>query len=136
MTALILSDVEGLMLKNRIKFSIFSLLVFSLLACTPCKQKLPQSTMQETTYKTWVLSYCLSKIAPDAASKQDTLNTASAYFEQSNLPIEAFNAAEPLIQKYLDKNYTGSIPGTFNTKKCLDLYQSDELSLLYKSLVK
>lgn len=92
--------------------------------------------MQETTYKTWVLSYCLSKIAPDAASKQDALNTANAYFEQSNLPIEAFNAAEPLIQKYLDKNYTGSIPGTFNTKKCLDLYQSDDLSQLYKSLAK
>ena len=104
------------------------------MACSPCKPKSTQVEPQEVIYKNWALSYCLSKIAPDAASKQDALNTASAYFEKSNLPVESFSAAEPLIQKYLDKNYTGSIPGTFNTKKCIDLYESDELVELFRSL--
>ena len=104
-------------------------------ACTPCKPKENNANAQAQIYKNWVLSYCLSKIALDAASKQDALNSASAYLEKSSLPVESFTAAQPLIQKYLDKNYTGSIAGSFNTKKCIDLYQSEELSQFYQSII-
>lgn len=89
--------------------------------------------VQKTLYKSWVLSRCLSAISSEN-DKQDYLNTASAYLERSNLPVEAFIKAEPLIKQLLGETYTGSIKGTFESKKCIDLFNSDELDSLYRSL--
>ena len=88
---------------------------------------------EKTIYKNWVLSRCLSKVVP-SSQKQDALNTASAYLESSHLPLDAFLKAEPLITKFLEKNYSGSIKGTFNTKKCIDLYTSPALEKLYQQV--
>lgn len=74
----------------------------------------------------------MSFIAKDDALKQDALNTASAFLEASTLPVESFTAAEPLIESYLNRTYQGSVPGTFNTKKCIDLLNSNDLELLYE----
>lgn len=63
---------------------------------------------------------------------QNTLNSSSAYLEQSSLSIDAFNNADPLIDSWLEKNYQGSIPGSFNTQKCIDLFNSTELKSLYQ----
>ena len=70
----------------------------------------------------------------DQAQKQDALNTASSYLENSRLPIEAFSSADELVKTLLAKNYSVSIPGTINTKKCIDLFHSEELEKLYQSL--
>lgn len=78
-----------------------------------------------------MLSRCITKITTDEKFKQDALNSASAYLEQSNLSIEAFTDADPLVDSFLQSNYQGSIPGTFNTKKCINLFDSDELENLY-----
>ncbi len=38
--------------------------------------------------------------------------------ELSGLQIEALTDAKPLIDEFLAKDYQGSIPGSFNRKKC------------------
>ncbi|HMW49349.1 MAG TPA: T6SS amidase immunity protein Tai4 family protein [Cellvibrionaceae bacterium] len=80
--------------------------------------------------KNWTLSYCLASALEPGPAKQDALNTAGAYLEAGNQPIEAYEAATLLINNYLAKNYTGIRPGSFNTKKCIDLYESSELDSL------
>src|SRR6218665_952878 len=86
-----------------------------------------ETAKQQQIYKSWVLSRCLSKVQTDDAMKQDALNSASAYLEESGLPVESFTRAEPLIDSYVAKNYQGSISGTFNVKKCVDLIYSADL---------
>ncbi len=105
---------------------VFLLAFFSTISCV---SKGPATNNQEEIYKSWVVSRCLSYVFPEY--KQDALNTASAYLEQSSLPVESFIESEELIQEFINKNYAGSIPSGFNTKKCIDLFNSDELQKLY-----
>jgi len=86
---------------------------------------------QRKIYKSWVLSRCIASISSNEDEKQDVLNSASAYLEISHLPVDSFTNAKPLIDEFLAKNYQGSIAGTFNTKKCVDLLYSDELEKMF-----
>jgi len=113
----------------RLSLSILALTFLA--SCSNAKSVSEKDSIQKSTYKSWVLSRCISKIATDEKLKQDALNSASAYLEQSDLSLEAFTNADPLIDSFLQHNYQGSIPGTFNTKKCIDLFNSDELEKLY-----
>ncbi len=112
---------------------IFPLLLLSitLLSCVQTQNN--TADIENLHFKNWALSRCLSEIASNTADKQDALNTASGYLENSSLPIEAFENADKLIKTFINKSYSGSIPGTFNTKKCIDLFYSDELEQLYQS---
>jgi hypothetical protein len=100
-------------------------------ACTPVNK--PQEvnlSAEDKALKNWVLSYCFASTLEPGAAKQDALNTAGAYLQAGNQPIEAYEKATEMINTYLAKSYEGVTPGAFNTKKCIDLYQSHELELL------
>ena len=114
----------------RITLSIVLLAILT--SCSSTTNLSDKTKVQKDIYKNWVLSRCLSKAFPNEPLKQDALNSASAYLETSNLPVDAFTNADPLIDNFLQRNYQGSIPGTFNTKKCIDLFNSDELERLYQ----
>jgi hypothetical protein len=107
------------------------LVLFAILTSCTSTANFSSTAFQKSTYKNWVLSRCISKIATDEKLKQDALNSASAYLEQSDLSVDAVTNADPLIDSFLQRNYQGSIPGTFNTKKCIDLFNSNELDQLY-----
>ena len=113
------------------KFILCLVVIATLASCTNAKDVSEKTTFQKSTYKSWVLSRCISKIATDEKFKQDALNSASTYLEQSGLPVEAFNNADPLIDSFLQRNYQGSSPRAFNIKKCIDLFNGDELEKLY-----
>lgn len=103
-------------------------------SCVSAKQV--NTDKEKQLYKNWVLSRCVSYIANNQVTRQDALNTASAYLEVSSLPVESFVQAEPLIKKYIEANYQGSIPGGFELKKCIDLFSADELDSLYNGIKK
>ncbi len=113
-----------------------SLFIIFLASCANTKRDIANTDDQVSTYKNWVLSRCLSYTFQNEQDKQDALNTASAYLEVSILPVEMFLSSEPLIQEFLDRSYQGSIIGTFKVKKCIDLFNSDELDKLYRELSK
>lgn len=115
---------------------IILLLVFILASCAQIESIDSDVVHQEEIFKSWVLSRCLSYTFEDPNQKQDALNTASAYLEQSTLSVEQLLSSEPLIKDFLSRNYKGSIEGTFNTMKCIDLFNSPELDTLYRTLKK
>jgi hypothetical protein len=90
----------------------------------------------EAALKNWALSYCIASILEPGPAKQDALNTAGAYLEAGNQPIEAYEKTTLLIKSYLARNYTGVTQGTFNTKKCIDLYESRDLELIVQEFKK
>jgi hypothetical protein len=108
----------------------------TLASCSNITSNKNEPDNQKIIYKNWVLSRCLSYTLQDSSQKQDALNTASAYLEQSSLSVEQLLDSEPLIQTFLSRNYQGSIKGTFNTQKCIDLFNSEELDELYRNLEK
>jgi hypothetical protein len=109
-----------------------SILLLALLTSCSTTNIAGKTKVQKDTYKNWVLSRCLSKAFPSEPLKQDALNSASSYLEISTLPLDAFTGADQLIDSFLLRNHQGSIPGTFNAKKCIDLFNSDELENIYK----
>ncbi|SQD77192.1 T6SS amidase immunity protein Tai4 family protein [Moritella yayanosii] len=112
------------------------ILVSVIASCSSAAMKEADSLNQKTLYKNWVLSRCLAAIVDDKKQKKDAFNTASAYLEVSNLPVEYFLASETLMQQFISLEYQGSISGSFNTKKCIDLFGSKELDNLYHELTK
>ncbi len=116
----------------------FAVLLFSfvLTSCANTPANVSQMDIQKQNFKNWTISQCLAEISSAESDRQDSLNTASGYLENSNLSIEAFENADKLVKKFVARDYSGSIPGTFNTKKCIDLFYSDELEKLYQSAIK
>jgi hypothetical protein len=112
------------------KYLILFCFVF-LVSCAHTKNDFKNTEQEKKMYKSWVLSRCLSTISITEVERQDALNSASAYLELSSFPVEAFTSATPLIAEFVARNYNGSIPGSFNTMKCIDLFYSDDLNKLF-----
>ncbi len=111
-----------------------ALLAVTFLVSCAVPGKVPEDRdSQRNIFKDWVLSRCLSYTLKDGEQKQDALNTASAYLEKSTLSVEQIISSEPLIKKYLSRNYQGSISGSFSTMKCIDLFNSQELDEMYSN---
>ena len=104
------------------------------------KEKFTESTTstysQKTLLKNWALAVCLASISKDADAKEDAAVTASAYLEFGRQPIEAYDQLSALAERYAKRKYGGSVPGEFNTMKCIDLFHSKELDTLAGRLSK
>lgn len=93
------------------------------------------SYSQKQLLKNWALSACLATVATDPASRADANATASAYLEFGRQPLEAYQELRQLVERYLQRKYSGSIDSKFNTMKCIDLFNSKELDILADKLL-
>ncbi|WP_199779085.1 T6SS amidase immunity protein Tai4 family protein [Burkholderia sp. BE12] len=91
---------------------------------------------QKTLLKNWALSVCLAQVAHSVRDRDDANAAASAYLEFGHPPIEAYDALRALARRYATRTYSGSIPASFNTMKCIDLFHSRELDMLADRLAK
>ncbi|MET1536020.1 T6SS amidase immunity protein Tai4 family protein [Burkholderia sola] len=91
---------------------------------------------QKTLLKNWALSVCLAQVAHSVRDRDDANAAASAYLEFGHQPIEAYDALRALARRYATRTYSGSIPASFNTMKCIDLFHSRELDMLADRLAK
>jgi Type VI secretion system (T6SS), amidase immunity protein len=89
-----------------------------------------QSYSQTLLLKNWVLSRCLAKAYPSKQAKTDAQLSASGYLEFGNVPIEAYDEGELLVDQYLKRTYSGVIKNSYNTMKCIDLFHSKALEAL------
>ena len=92
--------------------------------------KLPQTARysEQTLLKNWALSRCIGQAFGNQQTRQDAYNSASGYLEYGQAPIEAYDDIGKLITIFLAKKYAGSIPGTFHTMECIDLFHSKALA--------
>jgi Type VI secretion system (T6SS), amidase immunity protein len=91
---------------------------------------------QKALLKNWALSVCLAQVAEHAAERDDANATAGAYLEFGHQPIEAYEQIQKLVQQYAARKYAGSVDSEFNTMKCIDLVNSEELDVLTDRLSK
>jgi hypothetical protein len=89
---------------------------------------------QKMLLKNWALSRCLGQVYADEKTKEDANATAGAYLEFGRQPIESYEALSGLIDEYANRKYAGSIQSDFNTMKCIDLFNSEELEKLVSKL--
>ena len=116
----------------KILFALF--FTCSVLPVSAKDQPLPDSKLPQTAryseqvlLKNWALSRCIGTAFANAEIKQDAFNSASGYLEYGHVPIEAYEEVSKLISVFLARKYSGSIPGTFHTMECLDLFHSKAL---------
>jgi hypothetical protein len=96
-------------------------------AMTESEGPMTASYSKRELLKNWALSACLAKITDDAKTKADANATASVYLGFFKQPIEDHGRLQKLVQEYVDRKYSSSIPSEFNTMKCIDLFRSGEL---------
>jgi hypothetical protein len=93
----------------------------------PVHGQTPDSYSQKILLKNWALSRCLGQVYSDAKAKEDAYATASAYLEFGHQSIEAYDALTTVVNKYATAKFSGSVSSEFNTMKCIDLFNSNEL---------
>ncbi len=107
-------------------------LVIGLVQCIACGSGSVGSAEnpQAALLKKWALSRCLAKASADSPAGDDAAKTAAAYLEMGTAEIEVYEKVDALAGSYLKREYTGSVKSNYNTMKCLDLFDSDELDRL------
>jgi len=89
---------------------------------------------QAAALKNWTLCKCLAMAFPDTPGGDDAAKTAAAYLEFGTAPIESYEPLKILAGEYLERTYSGSVPSSYNTRKCIDLYESGELEELARRI--
>lgn len=117
-------------------------MALSLTAAMTCQTVIAQPAFtgkgvseQKMLMKSWALSTCFSIIAKDEETKKDAASTAAAYLENSQQDLEDFDKIGTLVEKFVAKQYGGSVKSEYNTMKCIDLFHSRELDRLVVKLV-
>jgi hypothetical protein len=87
---------------------------------------------QATLLKNWALCRCLAKAYGPGAPADDAEKSAAGYLEFGKAPIEAYEEATKLVEKYSGLSYGGSVKSDYDTMKCIDLFHSKELDELAK----
>jgi hypothetical protein len=82
---------------------------------------------QASILKKWALSRCLSQAAGQTAAGDDAAKTAAAYLEMGSAAIEVYERIDALAKGFLTRTYTGSVKSDYNTKKCIDFFESGDL---------
>ncbi len=102
-------------------------------------EELKTADNQIKLFKYWSLARCGAAVSKQAGSQplqEDWSNTASAYLEYMTVPLEANEAAETLVQEFLKTTRSGSTGGSYETMKCIDLFNSKELDALAAQYIK
>lgn len=86
----------------------------------------------ERSYYNWALTVCLGMSAAAETDQHDAKASAAAYLEQGEVGLELYEEMAELAAAYVNRKYSGSIPGEFKIKKCIDLYESNELGALIR----
>ena len=110
----------------------------ALTLCVACARGpgVAEQNTQVAILKKWALSRCLAKASGDSPAGDDAAKTAAAYLEMGEAGIEVYEKLDALAGGYLAREYSGSVKSNYNTMKCLDLYDSDELDKLARDSAK
>ncbi|CCJ73120.1 FIG00553517: hypothetical protein [Cronobacter condimenti 1330] len=113
---------------------IAALSVFAFSSHSALAQSLPaiSAFSQPQIFTQWAHSRCISAIADSAALKEDANASAAAWFEASELPVEAFNAADKAITRALQTPLGGTAKSDYRVLKCALIAQSPDIDALYK----
>lgn len=102
-------------------------------SCGPSSSTRPDT--QAALLKKWTLARCLSHAAEQTPTGDDAAKTAAAYLEMGNVGVDVYERLDALAERYLTRIYSGSVKSPYDTMKCIDLFESEELDRLARDSV-
>lgn len=102
------------------------------LALTACVSNEVKITKEQIYFKKYALSTCLHQSFDYSPLKDDAFIAVDAYLQKGNMPLEAYDMLEVLVDEWRNKNYTTKDGEQVRIPKCLDLYESKDLYNLYQ----
>lgn len=104
-------------------------LLFVISAGVPCCVQAGSTRpgSQAAILKKWALSRCLSHAAGETPLGDDAAKTAAAYLEMGKAGVEVYEKLDALAESFLARTRTGSVESAYDTMKCIDLFESEEL---------
>jgi hypothetical protein len=117
---------------RRVSLNGFAIAV-ALAACATTSA--PASHAEADVLKNWALCRCIGKAAHNEPFGDDASKSAAAYLEQGSGKIETYQRIDALVDSYLARKYTGSVPSSYQMMKCIDLFRSRELERVASAAV-
>lgn len=108
---------------------VIVVLCFTLVACVSNKIQLVN---EQLYFKKYALSTCLRQSFDCSPLKDDAFVAVDAYLQKGNMPLEAYDELEILVDLWRNKDYSTKEGGQVQIPKCLDLYESQDLADLYQ----
>ena len=113
------------------------LLLTIALGVPSCGQSgLAHAETQAAILKKWTLARCLAHSAEQTPTGDDAAKAAAAYLEMGSAGVEVYEKLDALAERYLARTYSGSVKSPYDTMKCIDLFESEELNRLARDSVK
>ena len=82
--------------------------------------------------RNYALSVCLANAFPNSPEGKDAAAAAAGYLELGTGPLDAYGAIVQLAREFLARPYAGQANVSFQTMKCIDLYNSPDLTRLVR----
>jgi hypothetical protein len=85
--------------------------------------------------RNYAMARCLSQAFPGSALEPDATASAAGYLERGSVSADAYVEIAKLADSFLARKYPSQSGQPLQTMKCIDLFQSKDLSLLAKRFV-
>ena len=110
----------------------------TMLLCTAIAAKNEPESLREVDtfsqaemYTHWIENRCIGRLDYGKTLTDDACKSAAAWLQFGNLPIEAYNDGDAVIDRYLKVKLSGSVPGTFRVLQCTLIAASPDVKRLY-----
>lgn len=103
-----------------------AVVVLGATSCTAQRKSADTADTQRRLLKNWTLCRCLARASGDPINS-DAARSAAAYLETSTAGIDVYERLEALGEAHLARPSSGSVKGSYDTIKCIDLYHGAEL---------
>jgi hypothetical protein len=106
--------------------------VYLMSACHAADHRFKQES-EKTLFSNFTLALCLGMAYEKDSQKlaSDVGKAASGYAEFGHMDLEAYEEARELIKTWLKKDYQSKTGGQVEIMKCIDLFESEDLTNLY-----
>jgi len=92
----------------------------------------PGTPREQVLFENFIFSICLGTAFNDTKVAVDTNKAANGYMQHGNMPIEAYEASRVVVDSWLDKEYLSKSGGQIQIMKCIDLFRSQDIKVLYE----
>ena len=108
------------------------IIVVFCLTLTACVSNKIQVVKEQLYFKKYAVSTCLRQSFDYSPLKDDAFIAVDAYLQKGNMPLEAYDELEILVDLWRNKDYSTKDGEQVHIPKCLDLYESKDLGDLYQ----
>ena len=108
------------------------IILFFGLYLAACATQKPTAVKEKEYFKKFALAMCFGKSFKHNKLQKDVGRSLNGYREYGRMDLEAYEELRHLVDLWRNKDYSTKDGEQIHIPKCLDLYESKDLDILYQ----